>query len=191
MLSQCLSATCRSKSPAPLDWGSVPLHPPNPSVRINSPLPLKQRSVFHGVPPRCFQHQRDPPGLVWPPPPLTMMPELLANNLAHNLGCERLRANPEVNTQCLVDQCLIPFARSFREILEALDHDKSSKYIVMRFFPTCGNTAPRLALEKSYSFFTGAHFLGLRFTHGDYAHPSAPIGVNNNPQCPRTGSSRW
>src|SRR5882672_3456823 len=50
----------------------------------------------------------------------------------------------------------------------------SSKYIVMRVLPSVGSTAPRLALEKSYSFFIGPDFLRFRPARRDDARVISP-----------------
>src|SRR5438309_1168179 len=50
----------------------------------------------------------------------------------------------------------------------------------MRVLPGCGKTAPRLPLEKSYSFFICTDLGGFRLAHRNDAHAFITIGVNDN-----------
>src|SRR5688572_9162952 len=52
----------------------------------------------------------------------------------------------------------------------------------MRVFPTWGITAPRLPLEKSYSFFICFSFLSCRFPNRDDANIVVPRCPNHNHQ---------
>src|SRR3990170_5914389 len=56
--------------------------------------------------------------------------------------------------------------------------------MVMRVFPVVGITAPRLPLEKSYTFFIVSPFLGVGLPHSDESRSTAAIGMNNDHQRP-------
>src|SRR5712691_2548952 len=56
--------------------------------------------------------------------------------------------------------------------------------MVMRVFPVAGITAPRLPLEKSYTFFIVPSLFGVGLPHRDDSHVLAAGSVNHNHQRP-------
>src|SRR6266705_6449909 len=54
--------------------------------------------------------------------------------------------------------------------------------IVMRVFPVVGITAPRLPLEKSYTFFIIPSLLRISLPHRYDAHSASPGSVNQRPE---------
>src|SRR3990172_6368055 len=56
--------------------------------------------------------------------------------------------------------------------------------MVMRVFPGVGITAPRLAFEKSYTFFIVSPLFGVGLPHRNGSRSVTPRGVNHNHQRP-------
>src|SRR5476649_2148913 len=56
--------------------------------------------------------------------------------------------------------------------------------MVMRVFPVVGITAPRLPLEKSYTFFIVSLLLGVRLSHRYGSRSVTPRSVNHDHQRP-------
>src|SRR3990167_8410304 len=56
--------------------------------------------------------------------------------------------------------------------------------MVMRVFPVVGITAPRLPLEKSYTFFISPSLLWIGLSHRNDSYLVTPSRMNNNRQRP-------
>src|SRR5450759_2215521 len=56
--------------------------------------------------------------------------------------------------------------------------------MVMRVFPVVGITAPRLPLEKSYTFFIVSPLFGVWLPHRDVSLSVTPRSVNHDHQRP-------
>jgi hypothetical protein len=108
-----------------------------------------------------------------------MLCQLFAENTTQRSGSERGFVNAQMCAQRLIEQSLIPLSCFLGKSFEALDDNivqvNRNACLALR-----GEPAPRLALEKSYTFFIVPDFLRFGFAHRNDSSLVAAQRVNHH-----------